>query len=34
MRDLVLILFVLLVVSLVIWILIGAIKIVHGEKRD
>jgi hypothetical protein len=33
-RDIVLVLFFLLVVSLVIFIIIGAIKIARGEKRD
>jgi hypothetical protein len=33
-RDLVLILFFLLVVSLVIFVIVGAIKIARGEKRD
>ena len=33
-RDIVLILFLMLIVSLVIFIIVGAIKIARGETRD
>lgn len=33
-RDILLIVFCLLVLSLVIWIILGVIKIARGEKRD